>query len=71
VVIPKEIRDHLGLEGGTAIEIREREGSIEIAPLSTAMSLVRRKGGFVAVPADPLPPLTDEIVRETLERARR
>jgi AbrB family looped-hinge helix DNA binding protein len=71
VVIPKELRDRLGLEGGTALELRERDGRIEIEPAPAAMKLVRRSGGRVAVPEQRLPPLTDEIVRETLERTRR
>jgi hypothetical protein len=33
--------------------------------------LTRRAGGPVAVPEGPLPPLTDELVRATLERTRR
>jgi len=71
VVIPKEMRERLGLRRGRPIEIRERDGRIEIEPATTAMSLVRRAGGSVAMPEEKLPPLTDEIVRDTLERTRR
>jgi AbrB family looped-hinge helix DNA binding protein len=71
VVIPKALRDRLGLEGGKAVEIRERDGRIEIEPAGTAMSLSRRAGGPVAVPQDELPPLTDAIVRATIEGTRR
>lgn len=71
VVIPKPLRDRLGLDRGRVVEIREREGRIEIEPAATPMSLVRRAGGRVAVPKDPLPTLTDEIVRAALERTRR
>jgi hypothetical protein len=35
------------------------------------MKLPKRKHGMVAVPARKLPPLTDEIVRDTIERTRR
>jgi hypothetical protein len=35
------------------------------------MTLVRRSGGAVAVPERKLPPLTDDLVRDTLERTRR
>lgn len=38
---------------------------------STAMTLVRRSSGAVAVPAEKLPALTDDLVRDTLERTRR
>ncbi|MGH7860038.1 MAG: AbrB/MazE/SpoVT family DNA-binding domain-containing protein [Candidatus Binatia bacterium] len=71
VVIPKELRQRLGLRRGRPIDIRERDGRIEIEPAGIRMSLVRRGRGFVAVPEERLPPLTDEIVRDTLERTRR
>ena len=71
VVVPKAIRDRLGLTGGRAIEIRERDGRLEIEPAPVAMKLAKRKHGMVAVPARKLPPLTDEIVRDTIERTRR
>ncbi len=71
VVIPKELRERLGLRRGRPIEIRERDGRIEIEPATTPMSLVRRGGGPTAVPREKLPKLTDDVVRETLERIRR
>lgn len=71
IVIPKALRVRLGLEAGTALDIRERDGCIEIEPVPTSMKLVRRGGGLTAVPAGDLPPLTDEMVRATLEGTRR
>ena len=71
VVIPKAVRDRLGLVPGEALELREREGRLELEPAPTPMRLVRREQGAVAVPECELPPLTDEIVRATLERVRR
>lgn len=71
VVIPKELRDRLGLSHGRPVDIRERDGRIEIEPAITAMNLVSRPGGCVAVPEQELPPLTDEMVRDALERVRR
>ncbi len=71
VVIPKDMRDRLGLQRGRLVDIRERDGHIEIEPSATPMSLIRRRGGLVAKPNDDLPPLTDELVRETLDRVRR
>ena len=71
VVIPKDMRERLGIRRGRALEIHERDGRIEIEPAPTAMKLVRRAGGVVAVPGVKLPPLTDELVRDTLERTRR
>jgi AbrB family looped-hinge helix DNA binding protein len=71
VVIPKELRQQLGLSGGQEVDIREREGRIEIDPAPTPMSLRQTARGLVAVPDRQLPALTDEIVRATLERTRR
>lgn len=71
VVIPKDLRHRLGISGGRVLEIRERDGRIEIEPAAVPMSIEQRDGGPVAVPAGDLPPLTDEIVRATLERTRR
>jgi AbrB family looped-hinge helix DNA binding protein len=71
VVIPKSLRERLGLSGGRAVDIREREGHLEIEPAPTRMKLVRRGRLSVAVPERKLPPLTDEIVRDTIEQQRR
>jgi AbrB family looped-hinge helix DNA binding protein len=71
VVIPKPLRERLGLQGGEALDIRERDGRIEIEPAATPMRLAGRRETTTAVPEEDLPPLTDEIVRETVERTRR
>lgn len=71
IVVPKALRERLGLAGGRAVEICERDGRLEIVPAPTSMKLVKRGGGSVAVPARKLPPLTDDIVRDTLEQTRR
>lgn len=71
VVIPKPIRDRLGLMPGGTIEVREREGRVEIEAAPTPMHLERREYGMVAVADEELPPLTDDEVRDTLERVRR
>jgi len=71
VVIPKPLRARLGLDHGRVVEIRERDGRIEIEAASVPMSLARRARGRVAVPAEELPALTDELVRATIERTRR
>ena len=47
------------------------EGWLEIEPVSTPMTLAKRAGGRVAVPEEKLPPLTDDVVRATIERTRR
>jgi len=71
LVIPKRIRDRLGLRGNEQVEITERDGRIEIEPAPTEVDLVREGSVLVARPDRALPPLTDDIVRETLDRVRR
>lgn len=71
VVVPKALRDNLGLTGGEELEIAERDGRIELEPTATPMTLVGEGTEVASVPDDPLPPLTDATVRETLERTRR
>ena len=70
-MIPKRIRDRLGLYGNQQVEITERDGRIEIEPAPTAVELVRDGSILVARPDRPLPALTDELVRETLDHVRR
>lgn len=70
-MIPKRIRERLGLRGNDQVEITERDGRIEIEPAPTGVELVREGSVLVARPERLLPPLTDEIVRETLDRTRR
>ncbi|MGH8936034.1 MAG: AbrB/MazE/SpoVT family DNA-binding domain-containing protein [Acidimicrobiia bacterium] len=71
LVIPKPIRERLGLKGGEDLEVVERDGQIEIRPGPTPMWLVEAESGPVAVPERELPPLTDEMVRDLLEQTRR
>ncbi len=71
IVIPKRLRARLGLTGGQAVEIRETSGRIEIEPAPTAAHLESNRSGLVAVPEEPIVSLTDEIVRDTLEKSRR
>lgn len=71
IVIPRALRERLGLKGGETLDIRERDGVVEIEPAPTAMALVERDGVLVALPEQDLPPLTDDIVRQTIEQTRR
>jgi AbrB family looped-hinge helix DNA binding protein len=71
VVVPKAIRDELGLTGGQALDIRATEGRIELDIAAAPIRLEERGGVVVAVPEDGLPVLTTDEVREALERTRR
>jgi AbrB family looped-hinge helix DNA binding protein len=71
IVVPKALRQALGLRSGQPLEIRAGDGRLEIEICATPMQLRKRGKGIVAVPADHLPALTGDLVRETLERVRR
>ncbi len=71
IVVPKALRDALGLKSGQALEIRAGEGRLEIEIAPTPVELKQRGKGVVAVPKAELPPLSAKQVRETLERTRR
>ncbi len=72
VVIPKQLRSAAALEPGQELEIIERDGRIEIEPVSAPMRLVERDG-FLAAESDAADgdTLTVDEVRDLLERTRR
>ena len=71
IVVPKSLREALGLKPGQPLEIRAGDGRLEIEIAATPVKLKKRGKGLVAVPDANLPPLTADLVRETLERVRR
>lgn len=71
IVIPKAVREALGLEAGARVEIVERDGYIEIAPAAHHLRLEVKDGVVTAVADGDMPPLAADAVRETLERTRR
>lgn len=66
VVIPREVRREAGLEPGTSVRIRARNGTIEIEPAPREAKIEKRGRLRVAIP------LTEgeALDRETVERAR-
>ena len=56
---------------GTKVEIRSRDGTIEIEAVPAARRLVERAGRVVIEAQGDVPPLTDDDVRAVLERTRR
>ena len=71
VVVPKEIRERLGLRPGSRIVLTEVEGHLEISPATTPVRLVDQEGTLVAVADTDLPVLTAEQVRNAVEATRR
>ena len=46
IVIPKSIRVRLGLEAGGVVNVRERDGLLELEPAGTAMTLTSAMAGL-------------------------
>lgn len=70
LVIPKEIRRQAGLQAGVRLEVRYREGRVEIEPALVPVTLVRRGRLVVAEPDKAVPPLRGEEVEQTRRRLR-
>ncbi len=71
MVIPKEIRQEAGLKPGMSIEVRWRDGRIEIEPAPLPVKLVRKGRLLVAVPQQDVSPLSVETVERTRRTLRR
>jgi AbrB family looped-hinge helix DNA binding protein len=67
LVIPSKIRREAGIERGAPVEVRCRDGVIEIAPEPLEVRLKRKGRWLIAAPTRKIPPLT----AETVERTRR
>jgi AbrB family looped-hinge helix DNA binding protein len=70
IVIPKNARELLGLEGGGEVELSLAADRIEIASAPRAVSLRRGPHGVLTSDLD-LPEQGPDEVRDALERARR
>ena len=71
IVVPKALRSALSLAPGQELDMRVVDGRLEVEAAPTPMRLVRRGKGLSAVPERPLPALTVDDVRATLESVRR
>ena len=72
LVVPKALRDALGLTTGGELELSVRDGRLEAEVAPARVRLERGPHGRLrAVSDDPMPVLTAEQVRETLEQVRR
>jgi AbrB family looped-hinge helix DNA binding protein len=71
IVVPKQLRDELGFDPGRELELRARDGRLEIEAPPTPMHLEEREDGPIAVTDRAMPTLTAEQVRDTLEQIRR
>ena len=70
LVVPKALREQLGLEPGTELDVAVRDGRLEIDVPPVEMRLEQRGKGLVAVTETPVPALTADEVRRALDRTR-
>jgi AbrB family looped-hinge helix DNA binding protein len=70
VVIPKKLRDEAGLTPGMEIEVRCRDGRIEVEPVQGEVRLEERDGFLVAVIDGPQPKVTVEMIDALLDEIR-
>jgi AbrB family looped-hinge helix DNA binding protein len=70
VVVPKALRQAIGLRPGSEVEMRVSDGRIEMEPAPLEVRTERRGGLLVAVPSAPLPPMAASAVDETVASLR-
>jgi len=71
VVIPKQVRERLGLTPGTALELDELGDHVELRPATRNVRIDRSGSRPVARADADAPRLTAAEVRELAERQRR
>lgn len=71
VVIPKVLREAIGLGDGGEIEIQLVDGVLVVAPPTVGKRIEDRDGRATIVAEQELPPLSDRIVRDVRDATRR
>jgi len=72
IVVPKSVRDAMGLTAGRQIDVFYTDGKIEIEVAPAEVEVELAEDGLPRVLyRGEVPPLTDEIVRATIEATRR
>lgn len=70
LVIPSPVRREAGLKPGMPLDVRCRDGVVEIEPEPIAVRLVRQGRLLVAVPAGRAPTLPETVVERTRRSLR-
>ncbi len=71
LVVPKPIRDELGIVAGPPLVLSGREGRLGVEPVYAEVKTVERDGLRVAELVEPMPALSEETVRATRRRVRK
>lgn len=70
IVVPKPMRDALGITDRTELDVTVDDGRIVISPVPVAKRVEQTPDGAVIVGDDVVPPLTADAVRVALESIR-
>ncbi len=69
VVLPKAIRDRLGVKEEDEFEVEETDDVILLRPVRKKAKIINKNGWLVVSTEGP--PITPEMVQETIEKTRR
>jgi len=70
IVIPRDIRNAIGLRPGATVEINIDDGVITIQPAPMRVKVVKRGRLHIMVPEEDLEPLTEDVVRAVRDELR-
>ena len=70
VVLPKPLREALGLTAGIRVQVSVHDGALVIRPIPAPMRMVLRGKGVAVEPDEALPVLSASDVRAILESGR-
>jgi bifunctional DNA-binding transcriptional regulator/antitoxin component of YhaV-PrlF toxin-antitoxin module len=71
LVIPKTLRDELGVDGPTHLELTASDGRLELTVADVAAHVEERDGFPVIVTDQPMEPMSATETRTAVERVRR
>jgi AbrB family looped-hinge helix DNA binding protein len=70
VVIPKSIRDRLGLGPGTEFDVDHQDGTIELHRRGPKVIVAEKNGRAVLTTTEPVPPMTDDELFRLIDESR-
>lgn len=70
LVVPKALRDELGIQPGQPLRASAHDGRLEIEPVPLEADLVDVDGVLVITPRAPVAPMSREDVRALIESVR-
>jgi AbrB family looped-hinge helix DNA binding protein len=71
LVIPKVLRERLGLSSSGEVDVDEHDGVVEIRPVQRRVNVDRSGARPVLRTGTDVPPLTDDEIRDLLDQTRR